>query len=103
MSGPATLSTNKIKPGYQVPYATAVKKGAGLPTMTVGAIIDPKQAETIIANGDADLVALGRQLMAEPHWLYRAAVELGHPEPHSVVAGKYGFYLGRRATVLELG
>lgn len=103
MSGPATLSTNKIKPGYQVPYAAAVRKGADIPTMTVGAIIDPKQAEAIVANGEADLVALGRQLMAEPHWLYRAAVELGHPEPHSVITGKYAFYLGRRATVLELG
>jgi 2,4-dienoyl-CoA reductase-like NADH-dependent reductase (Old Yellow Enzyme family) len=103
MSGPATLSTNKIKPGYQVPYAAAVRKGTGLPTMTVGAIIDPKQAEAILTSGEADLVALGRQLMAEPHWLYRAAVELGHPEPHSVIASKYAFYLGRRATVLELG
>jgi 2,4-dienoyl-CoA reductase-like NADH-dependent reductase (Old Yellow Enzyme family) len=54
MSGPATLSTAKITPGYLVPYAAAVRKEADLPTMAVGAILDPRQAEAILAAGDAD-------------------------------------------------
>jgi 2,4-dienoyl-CoA reductase-like NADH-dependent reductase (Old Yellow Enzyme family) len=101
MSGPATLSAAKIKPGYQVPYAAAVCRGANIPTMAVGAIIEPKQAEEILAAGDADLIALGRQLMAEPHWLYRAAIELGEENPSAVLDPHYSFYLERRAKVLE--
>jgi 2,4-dienoyl-CoA reductase-like NADH-dependent reductase (Old Yellow Enzyme family) len=101
MSGPATLSSAKIKPGYQVPYAAAIRRSAGVPTMTVGAIIEPRQAETILAAGDADLIALGRQLMAEPHWLYRAALELGEEHPSTVLDKHYSFYLERRAAVLE--
>jgi len=101
MAGAATLSTAKIRPGYQVPYAAAVREGAGLPTMAVGAILEPRQAEAILQDEDADLIALGRQLMAEPHWLYRAAQELGLENPHAVLSKYYSFYLERRAAVLE--
>ena len=101
MSGPTTLSHNKIRPGFQVEYASSVRKGAEIPTMTVGAIIEPKQAEDILESEQADLVAIGRQLMAEPHWLYRAAQELDLPNPHSVLSPYYGFYLERRAGVLQ--
>jgi 2,4-dienoyl-CoA reductase-like NADH-dependent reductase (Old Yellow Enzyme family) len=101
MAGAATLSTAKIKPGYQVPYAAAVRKGAEIPTMAVGAIVEPKQAEAILQAGEADLVCLGRQMMAEPHWLYRAALELGEENPHAVLSKYYAFYLERRAAVLE--
>lgn len=101
MSGSISLSTAKIRPGYQVPYAAAVRKGASIPTMAVGAILEPRQAEAILQDEDADLVALGRQLMAEPHWLYRAAQELGLDNPHAVLSKYYSFYLERRAAVLE--
>jgi len=102
MSGAATLSTNKIRPGYQVPLAAAVRRGADVPTMAVGAILEPRQAEAILRDGDADLVALARQAMAEPHWLYRAALELGLANPHAVLTRNYAFYLERRAAALEL-
>jgi 2,4-dienoyl-CoA reductase-like NADH-dependent reductase (Old Yellow Enzyme family) len=101
MAGSISLSTNKLLPGFQVPYAAAVRREAQMASMAVGAIVEPKQAEAIIANGEADLVAIGRQFMAEPHWLYRAALELGHPEPDSVLVKNYAFYLSRRANVLD--
>ena len=101
MSGPATLSSAKITPGYQVPYAAAVRRQADLPTMAVGAILEPRQAEDILASGDADLIAIGRQLIAEPHWLYRAALALDQPDPAAVLPRNYGFYLARRAKVLD--
>ena len=101
MAGPATLSTAKIRPGYQVPLAAAIRRGAELPTMAVGAIIEPGQAEAVLQRGDTDLVAIGRQAMAEPHWPYRAALELGLAKPHSVLPRNYAFYLERRAAVLE--
>ena len=84
-----------------MPYAEAVRRGAGLPTMAVGAIIDPALAEAILAEGRADLVALGRELLADPNWAYRAARELGLDRPWQVLPDKYAFYLERRAAVLE--
>jgi 2,4-dienoyl-CoA reductase-like NADH-dependent reductase (Old Yellow Enzyme family) len=101
MSGPATLSTRKITQGYQVPYAEAVRQGTDLPTMAVGAIIDPTLAEAILAEGRADLIALGRELLADPNWAYRAARELGLEQPWRVLPDQYAFYLERRAAVLE--
>jgi 2,4-dienoyl-CoA reductase-like NADH-dependent reductase (Old Yellow Enzyme family) len=101
MTGSTTLASTKIRPGYQVKLAAAVRRGADIPTMAVGAIIEPRQAEAILVDGEADLVALGRQMMAEPHWLYRAALELGLADPHAILPRNYAFYLERRAAVLE--
>ena len=101
VSGPATLATRKIRQGYQVPYAAAVREGAGIATMAVGAIISPELAESVLASGKADLIALGRELMADPNWPYHAARELGMEQPWKVLPDKYAFYLERRAAVLE--
>lgn len=98
----STHHGGRLAPGFQTPYARAIRDGAGVATMAVGAIFDPRQAEAIVAEGMADIVALGRQLMAEPHWPYRAALSLGHPAPHDVLAPNYGFYLARRAATLDL-
>src|SRR4051794_30780316 len=64
-------------PGYQVPFARAVREGSGLPTAAVGLITEPAQAEQVLAEGSADAVLLGRQLLREPLWPLRAAHELG--------------------------
>ena len=64
-------------PGYQVPFADAVRREAGVPTIAVGLITEPRQADAIVAEERADLVALGRQLLREPSWPLRAARELG--------------------------
>jgi 2,4-dienoyl-CoA reductase-like NADH-dependent reductase (Old Yellow Enzyme family) len=101
MSGPATLSTKAIKPGYQVPLAEAVRQGAEMPVMAVGAILDGPQAEAILADGKADLIAIAREMLADPNWAYHAAATLDMPEPWSVLPKQYGFYLERRAAVLE--
>ncbi len=101
MSGPATLSTNKIRPGYQVPLSEAVRKGADIATMAVGTILDGPQAEAILAEGRADLVALGREMLADGGWVFRAAEALGLAQPWSVLPKQYAFYLDRRAAVLE--
>ncbi len=60
-------------PGYQVPLAKSVKEGAGMMTGAVGLIHTPEHAESILANGDADLVIMGRTLLADPHWPLQAA------------------------------
>ena len=65
-----------IHPGYQVPLAQAVRSGAEIATGAVGLIHSPDLAESVIANGQADLVILGRALLADPVWPLRAAAAL---------------------------
>ena len=66
-----------VKPGYQVPIAAKVRKEAGIPTIAVGLITDPHQAESIVVDGDADMVALARAMLFNPRWGKHAAVTLG--------------------------
>jgi 2,4-dienoyl-CoA reductase-like NADH-dependent reductase (Old Yellow Enzyme family) len=64
-------------PGYQVPFAARVKAETSLPVAAVGLITDAGQAEKILANGEADAVLLGRELLRNPSWAQHAARELG--------------------------
>jgi 2,4-dienoyl-CoA reductase-like NADH-dependent reductase (Old Yellow Enzyme family) len=66
-----------VGPGYQVPLARAVKQGVGIPVVAVGMITDFDQAEAILANGDADLIALARGILYDPHWPWHAAAHFG--------------------------
>jgi 2,4-dienoyl-CoA reductase-like NADH-dependent reductase (Old Yellow Enzyme family) len=67
----------KVGPGYQVPFAERIRRESGIATMAVGLITEAKQAEQIIASGDADMVALGRGMLFNPRWPWHAAMELG--------------------------
>ncbi|NHC14488.1 NADH:flavin oxidoreductase/NADH oxidase [Motilibacter deserti] len=67
----------EVGPGYQVPFARAVREGSGLPTAAVGLITEPAQAEAVLAEGAADAVLLARAVLRDPHWPLRAAAELG--------------------------
>jgi 2,4-dienoyl-CoA reductase-like NADH-dependent reductase (Old Yellow Enzyme family) len=58
-------------------------------------------ANTAIERGDADLIAMGRGLMADPNFAYHAALELNHPEPHDVLPLEFSFYLKRKAEMLK--
>ena len=66
-----------LGPGYQVPFADAIKKAVGLPTLTCGLITEPEQAEAVIAQGQADAVALARAMLFDPRWPWHAAAKLG--------------------------
>ncbi len=66
-----------LGPKYQVPLATQIKNGTGLPTMAVGLITEPQEAEDIIVNGEADMVALARGMLFDPRWPWHAAAHLG--------------------------
>jgi 2,4-dienoyl-CoA reductase-like NADH-dependent reductase (Old Yellow Enzyme family) len=63
--------------GYQVPHAARIKAETGLPTIAVGLITEPEQAETIVATGEADAVALARAMLYDPRWAWHAAARLG--------------------------
>jgi 2,4-dienoyl-CoA reductase-like NADH-dependent reductase (Old Yellow Enzyme family) len=66
-----------LHPGYQVPFAEAVKHGAGIATGAVGMITEPTHAAEILANNRADVVLMARALLADPAWPLRAAKALG--------------------------
>lgn len=64
-------------PGYQVPFAEAVRRATGVPTVAVGMISDPRQADDVVSSGCADMVALARAMLYDPRWPWHAAERLG--------------------------
>ncbi|HVT13056.1 MAG TPA: NADH:flavin oxidoreductase/NADH oxidase [Fimbriimonadaceae bacterium] len=70
-----------LGPGYQVPFAEAIRKEAGMMTGAVGLITEPGQAEEIVVSGKADLIVMARELLRDPYWPRRAAKELGETIP----------------------
>lgn len=66
-----------VAPGFQVPFAAAIKDRLGIPVMAVGMITEAEQAEAIIAEGRADMVAIARAFLDDPHWGWHAAYKLG--------------------------
>ncbi|UPU38230.1 NADH:flavin oxidoreductase/NADH oxidase [Geomonas paludis] len=71
-------------PGFQTPFATAIRNGVGIPTGAVGVITDPVQAEQIVATGLADAVFLARAMLRDPYWPLHAAKALGVDPPWPV-------------------
>ena len=94
-----SITANVAKPqyGYQVPYAETVRREADIRTMAVGLIIHADQAERILASGQADIVALGRELLHNPNWALDAAQKLGEDATFAKVPDNYGYWLEKRA------
>ena len=77
-------------PGYQVPFASRVKAETGMPTFAVGLIRDAWQAETLLREGAADVIDIGRAMLDDPHWGWHAASALHVKEvPELVVPPQY--------------
>lgn len=91
--------TVKRGPGFQVPFARAVRAGAGIATMAVGLIVDPQQAETVLAEGSADLIAIAREALYNPNWPLQAARTLGADGDFHLWPPQYGWWLARRPVV----
>ncbi len=91
--------------GFQLPYSQAVREGAGIATMAVGLIVDAHQAEQVLQDGQADLVAIARQALEEPNWPVKAltALRTGEPvaERFSHWLNPYGWWLSRRAKLID--
>jgi NADPH2 dehydrogenase len=64
-------------PGYQTGFAAEIKRNSGLATIAVGLVTEPRQAETIVRSGQADMVALARMMLYNPRWPWHAAEALG--------------------------
>ena len=103
LRGSATNARVKRSFGYQVPYAARVKREAGVGTIAVGLILDPTHAEQILQNGEADLIAIGREALANPSWPQMAEAALGRDQidaydnwPH-----QYGWWMKHRERALR--
>ena len=83
--------------GFQVPYASEIKKEAEIKTMAVGRIIDAEQAEAILRDRDADLIGIGRELMYNPFWGLHAAETLKNETALEGWPDQYRWAITRRA------
>lgn len=66
-----------VGPGYQVPFAHAIREALDIPVMAVGLITEAQQAERILTEGSADLIGVARSMLYNPHWAWHAAAALG--------------------------
>lgn len=88
-------------PGYQVGLAERLRKATGMTCMAVGLITKGVQAEQILTSGQADLVAIGREAMADTQWSHHAAAELGANVSYAHWPQQYGWWLDLRARALR--
>jgi 2,4-dienoyl-CoA reductase-like NADH-dependent reductase (Old Yellow Enzyme family) len=102
IAGSASASPERRQPGFQVPHADRVRAEVGMTTMAVGLITDPHQAEAILAEGRADLIAIGREALADPMWALHAARGLGHDTVFETWPEQSGWWLASRQRTCDL-
>jgi 2,4-dienoyl-CoA reductase-like NADH-dependent reductase (Old Yellow Enzyme family) len=99
IAGPGTATPVPRVPGYHVPYSERVRRETGVMTIAVGLITEPRHAEEILQRGQADFVALARELLWNPHWPAHAARELGVPDYLELLPRGYAWWLKRREDI----
>ena len=87
--------------GYQVDYAARIRAEAGVPTAAVGLITTPAFAEAVVAEGRADVVAIGREALSDPHWPLHAARALGADPGFGMWPPSWGWWLEKRARAAQ--
>ena len=87
--------------GYQVPYAERLRKEAGVMSMAVGLIVHADQAEEILQQGRADLIALAREILYNPNWPMDAAQKLGVDPTFAIVPPPQSYWLAKRASSVK--
>ena len=98
--GRAPAGAAKPAYGYQVPYAERIRREAHIMTMAVGLIVHADQAESILQRGQADLVALAREMLYNPNWALDAAQKLGVDPGFALVPPASQYWLERRAVTV---
>jgi 2,4-dienoyl-CoA reductase-like NADH-dependent reductase (Old Yellow Enzyme family) len=97
IAGAATASGGqKRQPGFQVGYSERVRTEVSMNTMAVGLITHPQQAEEILAQGRADLIAIGREALVDPMWALHAARSLGYDTLYETWPEQSGWWLAGR-------
>ena len=85
--------------GFQVPFSERVRREAAIPTIAVGMIWDPAEANAIIAEGRADLVALAREVLDDPNWPLHAQIALNDRPAFAMWKPEFGWWLERRERI----
>ena len=101
ISGSATAAQVPRGLGFQVPYAERVRKEVGIASMAVGIILEAHQAEAILQNGQADLIAVGRQSQFNPNIAHHWAHDLGINRKFEDWTPEYGWWLEKRVRTME--
>jgi 2,4-dienoyl-CoA reductase-like NADH-dependent reductase (Old Yellow Enzyme family) len=101
MTGSPVVSAGPVGYGYQVPYAERIKREAGLMTMAVGLIVHADQAEAILQKGEADLIAIAREVLYNPNWPMDAAQKLGLDREFASVPPPQAYWLAKRASSVK--
>jgi len=83
--------------GFQVPFSERIRREAQVTTQAVGMIVDAEQAEAVLAQGQADLIALGREALFDPYWAHHAAQALGADPGYGRWPVRHGVWLAKRA------
>jgi 2,4-dienoyl-CoA reductase-like NADH-dependent reductase (Old Yellow Enzyme family) len=97
IAGAATAAGGiKRQPGFQLPYAERVRREAKVLTQAVGLITHPTQAEAVLAQGKADLVAIAREALFDPQWAFHAARALGHDTDFTTLPRQSAWWLAGR-------
>lgn len=94
--GSATAARVNRYPGFQVPYAAQIRREASIPTMAVGLILDGVQAEAVLASGEADLIAVGREALNDPNWALHARESLAADPEFAAWPVQSGWWLDKR-------
>jgi len=90
-----------IEQGFQTPFAAQLGQAVEIATMAVGFLWDAKVCETLVAEGKTDMIALARELLADPNWPLHAAQELGLNENHDLAPIEMGWWLMKRDRLLK--
>jgi len=89
-------------PAYQVEFSKRIRSAVGIKTVAVGGITKPKQAEDILQAGDADLIALARELLWNADWPSHSAKVLGLEDPFAYLPEGYAHRLRLRESQKEM-
>lgn len=101
IGGAATMNRLARSPGFQVPFAEEIRIKAEIPTVAVGLILSAEQANDIIRQGQADIVAIGREALANPNWPNAALTTLSDAGSYDHWPGSTGWWLEKRAGILR--
>jgi 2,4-dienoyl-CoA reductase-like NADH-dependent reductase (Old Yellow Enzyme family) len=101
MSGAPVVGDGPVTYGYQVPYSERLRKEAGVMSMAVGLIVHADQAEAILQEGRADLIALAREILYNPNWPMDAAQKLGVDKEFAIVPPPQAYWLSKRASSVK--
>ncbi len=102
INGSGSMPPVPRTPGYQAAFAAGIRRVCGIATAAVGEITEPAQAEAILGRGDADVIAMARELMLDANWPARAARELGISQWWGVLPPAYAHRLEQRERVRRL-